>query len=130
MAANRTDRFIQELWQLIESDDYYKGNTVLFITVDHGRGEEPETTWKHHGSKQSTTSTTSALGRYEEGIIGSDAVWMAAIGPGIPAQVSIATGDECLTSDRIAASLLNLLGEDYRLFDPEMGAPMQEFLSK
>ncbi len=130
MAANRTDRFIQELWQLIQSDSYYKDNTVLFITVDHGRGEESETTWKHHGSKQSTTTTQSALSRYEEGIVGSDAVWMAAIGPGIPAQSSLATGDGCLTSNRIAASLLNLLGEDYRLFNPEMGVPMQEFMEK
>ena len=53
---------------------------------------------------------------------------MAAIGPGIPANGMVATGDDCLTSDRIAATLLQLLGEDYKLFNPQMGLPLQEFL--
>ena len=128
MAANRTDRFIQELWDLIQGDDFYRDTTVLFITVDHGRGEVPEETWKHHASKKSVNSSMGALARYEDGIVGSDAVWMAAIGPGIPANGLLTTGDECLTSNRIAATLLNLLGEDYRLFNAEMGTPMQEFL--
>jgi hypothetical protein len=128
MAANRNDRFIEELWELIEGDDFYKGNTVLFVTVDHGRGEEPEETWRHHASKQSVSRSMQSLARYEEGIVGSDAVWMAAIGPGVPASGLVGTGDGCLTSNRIAATLLKLLGEDYRVFDPGMGAPMPEFL--
>jgi hypothetical protein len=69
-----------------------------------------------------------SLARYEEGIVGSDAVWMAAIGPGVPASGLVGIGEECLTSNRIAATLLKLLGEDYRVFDPGMGAPMPEFL--
>ena len=128
MAAHRSDRFIGELWDLIESDDFYKDNTVLFITVDHGRGEEPEETWRHHASKKSVSTRMQSLARYEEGIVGSDAVWMAAIGPGVPANGLLATEDECLTSNRIAATLLNLLGEDYRLFNPGMGTPMPGFL--
>ncbi|MDK1023244.1 MAG: hypothetical protein QGD92_03325 [Gammaproteobacteria bacterium] len=40
----------------------------------------------------------------------------------------VTTGDECLTSNRIAATLLKLLGEKYELFNPDMGPPMQEFL--
>jgi len=127
MAANRTDGFIEELWQLIQDDPFYRDSTILFITVDHGRGEEPEETWKHHASKKSISGSMRALARYEEGIVGSEAVWMAAIGPGIPSQGLVATGDDCLTSDRIAATLLELLGEDYKLFNPEMGLPMQEF---
>ncbi len=128
MAAHRNDRFIEELWELISSDAFYKDNTVLFVTVDHGRGEEPEETWRHHASKKSVSRNMQSLARYEEGIVGSDAVWMAAIGPGVPASGLVATGDGCLTSDRIAATLLKLLGEDYRLFNPGMGAPMSEFL--
>ena len=128
MAAHRNDRFIEELWELISSDDFYKDNTILFITVDHGRGEEPEETWRHHASKKSVSRSMQSLARYEEGIVGSDAVWMAAIGPGVPASGLVGTGDGCLTSDRIAATLLQLLGEDYKLFNPGMGAPMPEFL--
>lgn len=128
MAANRSDRFIEELWELIETDDFYKDNTVLFITVDHGRGEEPEETWRHHASKKSVSTSMQSLARYQEGIVGSDAVWMAAIGPGVPANGLLGTDDACLTSNRIAATLLNLLGEDYRLFNSDMGTPMPEFL--
>ena len=69
------------------------------------------------------------LSQYEDGIVGSEAVWMASIGPGIPAHGLVATGDECLTSNRIAATLLKLLGEDYKLVNSEMGPPMQEFLN-
>jgi len=127
MAANRTDRFIQELWDFIQNDAIYKDNTVLFITVDHGRGEEPGEAWKSHGSKMSLARNSNALAQNEDGIVGSDAVWMAAIGPGIPAQDLYSTGKECLTSNRIAATLLHLLGEDYRLFNADMGAPLQEF---
>ena len=128
MAAHRSDRFIEELWNLIESDDFYKDNTVLFITVDHGRGEEPEETWRHHASKKSVSTRMQSLARYEEGIVGSDAVWMAAIGPGVPANGLLATDNECLTSNRIAATLLQLLGEDSRQFEPQMGPPRHAFL--
>ena len=128
MAANRTDRFIKELWQFIQSDEDYKDKTALFITVDHGRGDEPEETWQYHASKRSLAGKMKHLSQYEDGIVGSEAVWMAAIGPGIPAHGLVATGDECLTSNRIAATLLKLLGEDYRLFNPDMGPPMHEFL--
>lgn len=126
MAANRADRFIGELWQVIQNDEDYKDKTVLFITVDHGRGEEPEETWVYHASKKSLRGNMKL--RFEDGIVGSEAVWMAAIGPGIPAHGLVTTGDECLTSDRIAATLLKLLGEDYMLFNKAMGLPMQAFL--
>ena len=127
MAANRTDRFIEELWKLIQNDAAYKDKTILFITVDHGRGEEPEETWRHHASKR-TLAKSKRYPQYEDGIVGSEAVWMAAIGPGVPAHGLVTTGDECLTSNRIAATLLKLLGEDYKVFNPEMGPPMQEFI--
>ena len=128
MAANRTDRFIRELWQFIQHDAHYKDQTVLFVTVDHGRGETPEETWKHHASKRTMEKNKQYLTQFPNGIVGSEAVWMAAIGPGVPAQGLVETGDRCLTSNRIAATLLKLLGEDYRLFNPDMGPPMQEFI--
>ncbi len=127
MAANRADRFIGELWQLIQNDEFYKDRTVLFITADHGRGEEPEETWLYHASKKSV-ARNKQLSRFEDGIVGSEAVWMAAIGPGIPAHGLVSTGEECLTSNRIAATLLKLLGEDYMLFNKEMGPPMRAFV--
>jgi len=46
--ANLFDKFLAELWQLAQSDSFYKNNTIFFITTDHGRGERP-TTWTTHG---------------------------------------------------------------------------------
>jgi hypothetical protein len=128
MAANRSDRFIAEVWDRVQSSAFYRDNTILFITTDHGRGEEPVETWLHHASKQSLRGYMQSLAQYEEGIVGSEAVWMAAIGPGIPASGLVETGVDCLTSDRIAATLLEHLGMDYRIFNPDMGMPMAEFL--
>ena len=128
MAANRTDRFIGELWRFVQNDEIYRGNTIFFITVDHGRGEEPEETWQHHASKKTMEKNEQYLAQYPEGIVGSEAVWMAAMGPGVPVQGLIATGDTCLTSNRVASTLLKSVGEDYRLFNPGMGPPMMEFI--
>ncbi len=128
MAANRADRFISEVWEEIQSSAFYKDNTVLFITVDHGRGEKPIETWLHHASQKSLDGYMQSLAQYEDGIVGSEAVWMAAIGAGIPATGLVETGSNCLTSNRIAATLLEHLGEDYRDYNGAMGAPLQEFL--
>jgi len=46
--ANQVDRFIAELWYYIQTDPFYKGNTTLIITTDHGRGKKA-TTWHKHG---------------------------------------------------------------------------------
>jgi len=32
-----TDGYAYEIWQFLNSDDFYSGNTTLFITNDHGR---------------------------------------------------------------------------------------------
>ena len=128
-AAQRTDRFIRELWEFVQSTEGYRDNTVLFITVDHGRCEEPIETWQYHASKESLTGYMQSLAQYEEGIVGSEHTWMAAIGPGVPATGLIAASDEnCVPANRIAATLLQLLDVDYRSLNPAMGAPLQEFL--
>lgn len=128
LAANRTDGFIRDVWETLQSIPGYRDNTVLFITVDHGRGEEPIETWLHHASKRSIEGYMSSLAQYEEGIVGSEATWMAAMGPGVATQGLVHTGELCITSDRIAATLLELLGEDYRDYNQEMGSPIEQFL--
>lgn len=125
-AAERTDAFVKDVWETLQAIDHYRDNTVLFISVDHGRGEEPIETWLHHASMRSLDGYMSSLARYEQGIVGSDATWMAAMGPGIANNGSLAT-DECLTSDRIASTLMQVLGEDYRDYNEDMGTPIQQF---
>lgn len=127
MAANRTDRFIRQLWDFVQMDPIYRDKTALFITVDHGRGEEPLETWKHHASKKSLAGYMQSLAQYEEGIVGSEAVWMAAMGPGIAAQ-GMVSPVACAGSNQIAATLLGLLGIDYRTFNPAAGAPLEQVM--
>ncbi len=128
IAANRTDRFISELWEMVQSTPTHKDNTVLFIAVDHGRGSNPIETWQHHASKSSVSGYMSSLSTYENGIEGSEAVWMAAMGPGIASEGLITTEANCLSNNRIAATLLKLLNVDYQSLNPSMGEPMNEFL--
>lgn len=128
LAAHRTDRFIREVWEALQASEGYRDNTVLFIAVDHGRGEMPLETWQHHASKRSLDGYMQSLAQYEDGIVGSEAVWLAAMGPGIAPRGLVPTGSDCVSNDRIAATLMELLGEDYRDYNPAMGAPLIEVL--
>ncbi len=127
-ATRRVDRFIQEVWKTVQSLEGYRDNTVMFITVDHGRGEQPLESWQHHASQRAVQQYMQSLAEeYPQGIVGSDATWMAAMGPGIAASGQIATTD-CLTADRIAATLMTLLGENPDDYNTAMGRPLPEFL--
>lgn len=128
-AAERTDHFLRELWEAVQADPQYRDNTVLLITTDHGRGENPPETWMHHASKASLQGYMKSLAQYEDGIVGSEAVWIAALGPGIAARGSIGTQD-CAGSNQIAATLLQLLGLDWRSFDAAAGAPLTQLLQQ
>lgn len=128
LATRRVDRFIEEVWNTLQSLDGYRDRTVVFITVDHGRGESPTDSWMHHASQRAVQQYMQSLAqRFPQGIEGSDAIWMAALGPGVPAAGQITT-DDCLTGDRIAATLMTLLGEDPARYNAAMGSAMQEFL--
>lgn len=126
-AAQRTDRFLRELWDAVQADPVYRDNTALLITTDHGRGEAPLETWQHHASKLSLDSYMQSLAQYEDGIVGSDAVWIAALGPGIAAG-GLKPTTNCVGSNQIAATLLQVLGEDWQAFNPAAGAPITEIL--
>jgi hypothetical protein len=128
LAANRTDRFIRELWAEINNNPAYKDNTVLFITTDHGRGSNPIETWQHHASEKATKGLLGSLAQYTKGIVGSNDVWMAAIGAGVSDEGLVLTQDDCLTSDRIAATMLKLLEQNFTDEQSAMGSPMEAFI--
>ena len=53
-AIRAVDEPIVELWESLELDSFYAGNTVLIITSDHGRDREGEVDgsteyWRNHG---------------------------------------------------------------------------------
>ena len=96
-SAHQTDSFIKELWELVNSDPSYAGNTSLLITTDHGRGTIPKNSWKGHGTS----------------IDGADEIWIAAIGPGINSM-----GESKISKqhyqNQIASTVTYLLGLSYK----------------
>jgi hypothetical protein len=98
-AAQRADRYIGELWSLLQSLPNYAGKTSLVLTTDHGRGETGAD-WISHGAD----------------IPGSEFMWAAVLGPDTPAgQRSSGT----FTQSQIAGTVAQLLGEDYHAASPQ-----------
>ena len=108
-AARRSDAYIAELWRTLQADPDYGGKTTLIVTTDHGRGKGAADAWKHHGKPNHT---------------GSDATWMAVIGPDI---VPGKAPPGCASTSQIAATALKALGLDWRSFDPDAGSPLDVF---
>jgi hypothetical protein len=47
---SRDDRFVQELWDFLSKDEFYKQKTTLLITNDHGRHlDGVDGGWQEHG---------------------------------------------------------------------------------
>ena len=67
----------------------------MVVTTDHGRGNAPRG-WRDHGAETA----------------GSEAIWMALIGPDTPA-LGERTNTALVTQSQVAATIAALLGEDY-----------------
>ena len=47
---SRSDKYVKELWDFLQNDPFYKDNTTLIITNDHGRHLDGiKEGWKEHG---------------------------------------------------------------------------------
>ena len=100
------DNYLKRLWALLQSMDEYRENTTLIITTDHGRGHDPKE-WVEHGA----------------GLAGSEAIWIAIIGPDVPRLGEVAPSIPVTQAD-VAGTALKFLGLDYRQFNPRMGPPI------
>ncbi len=47
-AAHQFDLYVEEMWETIQCDPFYRDNTFLLLTTDHGRGATA-TSWQKHG---------------------------------------------------------------------------------
>jgi hypothetical protein len=105
------DALIGELWQTLQSLDEYRDRTTLIITTDHGRGLQGGD-WAEHDIT----------------IPGSDAVWLAVIGPDTP-DLGEVREQGTLYQGQVAGTLLQFLGLDVRAMDLEALPPAADTLA-
>ena len=101
-AAKQVDTWIKEIWEYVQSTPGYKNKTAIFITTDHGRGDVIKDKWTSHGSG---------------GVTDSHEMWMAVIGPGIPAKGEVKTAMQ-LYQKQSAQTIASLLGLHYEAKHP------------
>ena len=104
-AALRNDRMIERLWTHLQSLPQYAGKTSLVITTDHGRGDD-RVSWKSHGKDLSQA-------RF---------IWAGVMGPDTP-PLGLREKLEA-TQSQIAATVAQLLGEDYHAAVPQSATPL------
>jgi hypothetical protein len=95
-SAHAFDHFVEELWNAMQSDPAFRGQTTFLITTDHGRGSGPSD-WKEHGVDQK----------------GSENIWLAVIGPDTP-PLGERANISPITQAQIASTLAAFLGKDFR----------------
>ena len=111
-AAHRVDAYLKELWNTAQSMSQYKESTTLIVSVDHGRGGAP-VEWKNHGEK----------------VPDSKYMWMAFLGPDTKA-LGERANISAVTQSQIAATLADLLGEDYPAAVPNAGKAIQDVVGR
>lgn len=100
-AAHKADKWIGELWTMVQNDPFYKGKTTLLVTTDHGRGDADKKTWKDHGQKVPDCSE----------------IWLAVLGPDTPPLGEVKTEAQ-LWQQQFAATMAALLGFEFKAPHP------------
>lgn len=111
-SAHSFDHFVGQLWNAMQSDPVFRGQTTFLITTDHGRGSGP-VDWKEHGVDQQ----------------GSENIWLAAIGPDtqpLGERADVAP----ITQAQMAATLAAFIGKDFRRDVPAAAPPLEDLLPR
>ncbi len=109
-ATRRTDAFLRELWDTLQSRPSHRGSTTMLVAADHGRGRGPDDWSKHN-----------------KDVMGAEEIWIAAIGPDTAA-LGARRDAGPTTQARIAATLAAALGEDWCAAEPRAAKPIAGFL--
>jgi hypothetical protein len=100
-ATHQLDSWLKDIWTYIQQSDIYKEKTVLFITVDHGRGDENKNEWTSHNAK----------------IKGADQIWFALLGANIEGKGEI-KGEMQLYQKQFAQTIANMLNFNFECEHP------------
>jgi len=98
-AATQVDKWLEEIWNFIQTTPEYKNRTALLITVDHGRGRGEA--WTDHGAE----------------IQGANEIWFAVVAPGLSAKGE-GTAAVQLYQEQLAQTMAQLLGIDFKPAHP------------
>ena len=104
-AIRKTDNWVRQIWDYIQSTPFYANKTTLILTTDHGRGQAAGGLWKDHGSE----------------VPGANEIWIAAIGPSIKAQGEMKTKTQFLQG-QLAATIAKLVGKEFKTNHPVLPA--------
>ena len=111
-AARFTDKWIEDIWNTVQSMPQYKGKTTLVLTTDHGRGDAVKKEWTSHGSK----------------IQDAYQIWFAAMGPDTAPTGEAKTAGQ-LYQQQVAATIARLLGLTFTANHP-VAEPISNVLKK
>jgi hypothetical protein len=103
----RTDGYLKDLWEWLQSQPDYRGRTHILITTDHGRGRVGNE-WRNHGAK----------------VHGSEDVWIAFASPRMT-QRGEWKGGTPLSTSQVAATLASWMGVDWNADRPNAGRPIR-----
>ena len=96
-AAKKSDEWIRQIWEYVQSDPFYANKTTLLITTDHGRGTAAGAKWRHHGDETP----------------GSSEIWIAAIGASIKPEGESKTKAQ-FYQGQVAATIAKLVGKEFK----------------
>ncbi len=105
-SAHQFDQFVADLWNQMQQIPQYRDSTTFIITADHGRGSGLQK-WTDHGAD----------------VVGAESIWIAVIGPDTPALGELRNTAH-VTQSQIAATIADLLGENYNSAVPVAASPL------
>ncbi|MDR0779670.1 MAG: alkaline phosphatase family protein [Pseudomonadales bacterium] len=127
-ALHAADGYIKALWDAVQADPRWAGNTTLIVTTDHGRGlaDFDNENWRRHSSG----IDAEGLFHPEDSWPGSDQTWAAYLGPRPvePTSAPVPQLWPCPTTSQLAATALEALGLQWRDFNPKMNPPLLRLL--
>lgn len=98
------DQMLASLWYYVQTDSFYRNNSIFVITTDHGRGNKPAT-WYSHSMLRGGSSDT----------------WMALMGPGIEPLGEIQQPAQ-FYQKQIAATIASLIQQKFTAEHPVAAA--------
>ena len=105
-AAHEDDQRIAELWRTMQARPEYHDQLTFIITCDHGRGSGLKL-WRDH----------------DKNIPGAENIWIAVMGPDTPPSGEMSNVPR-VTQSQIAATIAQVLGQDYRTAVPQAAPPL------